>query len=534
MGDGPQDDGAGGDPTEVDPTEVGATEVDNPEQHSAATSDARSRGPRVSRRTFLRAAVMGGVAVGAASLGYWGAEARNPNPLLSTFTPQPSTTAGTRGFRSRPDLSAPLISMTAPGVHAAAGQVFLTPHSGPGPIIADNTGAPIWIHPVANKQTFNVRVGSYRGSPVLTWWEGAVVTGTGKGEYVLLDSAYREVARVQAGNGLQGDLHEFITTADGTGLFTAYAPRDLALSTAGTNQLLDSILQEVDITSGEVVFEWHASEHVSPEESYAVASAGQQFDFFHINSIDVDSDGNLLISARHTWALYKIDRQTGEVIWRLGGKKSDFAMGTGARFAWQHDARRQADGSITVFDDGSNGSKPPTESQSRGIVLDVNESTRVATLRREYKHAGILALSQGSTEPLPNGNVLVGWGDQPYFTEFAPDGTVVLDASLPAGSASYRTLRYQWQGTPAEAPAVVTEPAEGAATRVFVSWNGATDVATWVVLGGDSAQTLTPLGSRPRVGFETAILIGGQPRFVAVRALDAAGKIIVESGAVSV
>jgi hypothetical protein len=272
------------------------------------------------------------------------------------------------------------------------------------------------------------------------------------------------------------------------------------------------------------------SDHVSPSESYLAPSPGQPFDFFHINSIDVEPDGNLLISARHTWTVYKVNRQTGEVIWRLGGKRSDFAMAAGTQFSWQHDARRQADGSITLFDDGSNGSKPPTEDHSRGLALAVDEANHSASVLRDYSHSGtILAMSQGSMQTLPNGNVLIGWGDQPYFTEYTAEGEIVLEGRLPTASFSYRALRFDWHGRPTDRPVLVVEPAEVSGLTVYASWNGATDVAAWVVVGGSSPADLVALGSQPRSGFETAIGISERPRFVAVRAVDSSGNVLEES-----
>ena len=117
--------------------------------------------------------------------------------------------------------------------------------------------------------------------------------------------------------------------------------------------MLDGIVQEVDIETGEVLFEWHSLDHVGLEESYYQSVAGPQdwaFDYFHINSIDPNPDGYLTISARRTSAVYKVDRKTGEVVWRLGGKNSDFEMGPGTRTDWQHDARRHPDDNITIFD----------------------------------------------------------------------------------------------------------------------------------------------------------------------------------------
>jgi len=501
------------------------------------TPSAPAAGPRLSRRSFLRGAVAGGVAIGVASLGYWGttygnragSSAPQASPSTRPPSPQPSLPAGSRAFRTRPDLSTPLVSMTAPGLNSAPGLICLTPASGPGPIVVDSSGSPIWINPTSVR-AFNLRVGTYKGSPVLSWWQGIINKGTGQGEYVLVDETYKEVARVHAGNGLQGDLHEFITTPEGTALFTAYTQSPPGTPPPGVTQLLDSVAQEVDIATGRVLFEWRASEHIGLEESYATASAGTPFDFFHINSIDVEPDGNLLISARHTWTVYKVNRKTGEIMWRLGGKHSDFEMGAGTQFAWQHDARRQPDGSITLFDDGSNGSKPPTETHSRGLVLHADELTHMATMLRDYGHGGtILALSQGSMQTLPNGNVFVGWGDQPFFTEFSADGAIVQDGRLPAVSASYRALRYTWRGKPTDRPVVAVDHDDMGGLTVYASWNGATDVAVWVVLGGDSAANLVPLGSQPRSGFETPIFIGEQPHLVAVQAVDGSGEILGQS-----
>jgi hypothetical protein len=327
---------------------------------------------------------------------------------------------------------------------------------------------------------------------------------------------------------LNGDLHEFITTADGTALFSAYVQAPPSPVPSGTTQLFDSVVQEVDIATGRVLLDWRASDHVAIGESYV--SSGAPLDFFHVNSIDVGSDGNLLVSARHTWCVYKLDRTTGAVIWRLGGKRSDFTMEPGATFAWQHDARWQPDGSMTLFDDGANSSNPPTEDHSRGLVLDVNESARSARVIREYRHSpSVLARSQGSLQVQPNGDVLVGWGDQPYFTEFNHDGDAIFDARLPDGATSYRTLRYVWDGLPREAPAFATEPVEGGSTAVYVSWNGATRVDQWVVLAGDTPDAMSPIGSRPRSGFETRIVVPGRPAMMAVRALNATGRTLRDS-----
>jgi Arylsulfotransferase (ASST) len=516
-----------------------------------ATGQAAPGPPKhgLSRRDFLRTAALVGVGVGVGGLAYVAASQSSSSSTTAGVsavpepTPGPSGVVDTVAFRSRPDLWSPIISVGQAAADVAGGVILLTPHGGSGPLIVDNSGSPIWIRPVAGRRTFNLRMASYRGAPVLTWWEGDVVRGTGQGEYVIVDTGYREVARVQAQNGLHGDLHEFILTPQGTALFTVFADHPVPPAFAGLlptpppspspapnlPRLFESIVQEVDVETGRLLFEWHSADHVGLDETYAVPPNNQSFDFFHANSIDLEPDGNLLISARHTCALYKVDRRSGEIIWRLGGKRSDFAMGPGAGFAWQHDARRQLDGTITVFDDGSSGGPPPNESQSRGIRLAVDETAMTATLVAAYTRPSVLAKSQGSMQPLANGNVFVGWGDQPSFTEFRADGSVVMDAHLPVGATSYRALRFDWSGTGDGAPSVAGNPVAYGLTVVYASWNGATDVAEWLVLGGDAAESLTPLAARRRTGFETAITVSGQPAFVSVRALASTGRPLGDS-----
>ncbi|HEV3228770.1 MAG TPA: arylsulfotransferase family protein [Solirubrobacteraceae bacterium] len=438
-------------------------------------------------------------------------------------------------FRSRPDLKPPKVAVTQRGNGVSPGLVFLSPYSGPnqgGAMIVDNQGELVWFHPHHQKQTTNFRIQDYRGKPVLTWWEGIITsTGHGKGDYVLLDDSYREVARVKAGRGLQGDLHEFLLTPQQTALATMYrsVPADLsAAGGSGQDHLLDSMFQEIDVQTGRVLLEWHSVDHVAVEESYAQFKSGPfPFDYFHINSIDVDLDGNLLVSARNTHAVYKINRQTGAIMWRLGGKRSDFSMGPGATFAWQHDARRHPDGTITIFDDGA---LPAVEKESRGLVLTLDEQQMVATLAREYQHpTALLSGSQGNLQVLPTQNVLVGWGAEPYVSEFDQAGRLLFDAQLPSSEQSYRAFRFPWSARPTEAPAMAVDRRGGDRVTVYASWNGATEVTRWVVLGGRTPSALKPLRSRARAGFETAIGLRTRHPYLAVRAIDSTGEALGES-----
>jgi Arylsulfotransferase (ASST) len=298
--------------------------------------------------------------------------------------------------------------------------------------------------------------------------------------------------------------------------------------------VIEAVIQEIDIASGRLLFEWHSLPSINPSESYLPApSAGSGYDYLHANSVDLDVDGNLLLSARHTWGLYKIDRGTGALIWRLNGRESDFTLGDGAAVAWQHDARWQP-GGVSIFDDGASDQPPNFESQSRGIVLSLDTAAMTARLARAFVHPeGLLATSQGSLQLLSTGGAFIGWGKIPRFSEFDADGELVFDASFVAGQQSYRAYRYPWKGQPADRPAVsAVHTTDG--TAVYASWNGATEVAVWDVLAGSQAEALVSLGKVARSGFESAIEIEAAAGFVAVRALNATGQEIGRSETVAI
>src|SRR5262249_18267035 len=164
---------------------------------------------------------------------------------------------------------------------------------------------------------FGVQI--HKGQPVLTWWEGAVNGGNGAGEYVIADASYTEIQRVKPLNGYAGDLHEFLLTGNGTALFLCGNQVDPPPGNDAAVPLFEDVIQEVDLDTGALVFEWHGADHVQPEESYVnpPTAGGQAYDYMHANSIEVDRDGNLLVSARNTCTIYKIDRTTGNVVWRL-------------------------------------------------------------------------------------------------------------------------------------------------------------------------------------------------------------------------
>jgi hypothetical protein len=375
----------------------------------------------------------------------------------------------------------------------------------------------------------------YEGKPVLTWWQDPLIAGgESKAGEVIMDSSYRRLAVVRAGNGYQPDLHEFQITPQGTGLITVYDGIDCDLSSVGGARdaaVADTLFQQIDLKTGLVMYEWHSLDHVALSESYASpahASRTTPFDFFHVNSVDVRSDGDLLVDARNTWAAYDVDPHSGRVRWRLGGKRSSFAMGPGTRTAWQHDAREQPDQTITFFD---NGATPAVHRQSRAIDVRLDAQRKTATLVREDVHPGsaLVAGSQGNVQSLAGGGWMVGWGESPYLSEFSAGGQLLFDAHMPAAYESYRAYRLAWSATPSQPPAVAVAAAgKGKGATVYASWNGATAVASWRVLSGSSASALAPAAQSPRDGFETAIAVPGAARgsYVQVQALDASGAVI--------
>jgi Arylsulfotransferase (ASST) len=395
-----------------------------------------------------------------------------------------------------------------------------------GVLIADDRGRPVWFkrrRPM--RKMFDMAVQRYRDRPVITYWEGRFARGWGYGTYAVLDESYREIARIRALGGNRADIHDMVLTEEGTALVLSYN-----LVRRG-GPVLDNVIQEIDVASGRLLFEWHSVGNVALRESYDRRERGAPFDYFHLNSVEVGPDGDLLLSARNACALYELDRSTGAVNWRLGGKRSDFRLGEGVRFCRQHDARWTGEGEISLFDNRI--AQPSQSGQSRAIRLEVDERARRVRLLRGYKHPrDLAAANKGGARMQANGNLLVAWGAVPVVTEYTRRGQIVFDARFTgANDGSYRAQRADWTGRPRTRPAVAAQR-RGDRVAVWASWNGATEVARWEVLGGASAGALEPVGGADRRGFETAISVPAGPRYVAVRALDARGTVLGSSRAV--
>jgi EmrB/QacA subfamily drug resistance transporter len=441
------------------------------------------------------------------------------------------TTRGAYSFVTAPSLHPPKLRQNGAIATSelAPGYIFTTnfynlnypPLVGQsGPLILDSRLQPVWFRPVPEKLVAsNLSLQNYEGKPALAWWQG-VVTATGateSGEDVVVNQHYQTVAKLRGKDGWKLTLHAIVIS--GVDAWVT-ANKNIAknLSSYGgayNGALIDSAVQEYNLKTGQLLRTWDALDHIPLGDSRAtVPTNGFPWDAYHVNAVDLTGNGSVLVSMRNTWAAYMVNIDTGKIEWTLGGKHSSFKFGRGAEFQWQHDVALVVGGNtgptITVFDDhccqltGGGTSVPPT-GPSRGLVLQLNQSTHVATLAAQYgNREGFKSEYMGDTQPLANSNTFVGWGSAPYFTEYSAAGKLLLEAEFPGSDLSYRTMVEQWVGLPLTAPAVAARES-GGKTTVYASWNGATQAVSWRLLAGVSASHLDTVATVPRSGFETAI-----------------------------
>jgi hypothetical protein len=461
-----------------------------------------------------------------------------PQGLASTR----ASAALTHSFVTQPNFHAPIISMRGHNPDHAAGNIYLD---------AQNTGqnAPYilngatdlrWYHPTAahasghGPAAFDVRIQNYRGNPYLTYWLGHlnIPPGDGTGVGVMLNQHYVRQHTVTAGAGYQHnglDLHEFHIEPDGTAFATVYAPVRANLSSVGgpsNGIVFDCIAQQINIADNHVVWEWDALKHVPVNASYLHYNGGG-YDFFHMNSIQELTNGHVIISGRHTWAIYSINKKTGKIDWTLGGRHSTFFRDRGSHVYWQHDAEMHNNGLMTIFDNGWNGGFR-NESQSRAVALHLNFATKHATLVHAYTHSPpVLAASMGETQLLFNHNVFVGWGAAPNFSEYSPGGSQLYSASFRSHVDSYRGFRFaNFVGQPLGAPSIAVRNASKAGrVNVYASWNGSTQVVRWRLLAGSSSGSLHQVASKSWNAFETTIQVA-KANFFKVEALDSHGHVL--------
>jgi hypothetical protein len=342
--------------------------------------------------------------------------------------------------------------------------IFITPTGARsqyanGPEIVDQQGNVVWFHAIPDGQTAaDFRTQTYRGKQVLTWWQGTGLGGLAHGTDYIYDDHYNQIATVQAGNGLSADGHEFLITPWNTALILVYTTATADLTSIGgpPNQtVINGVVQEIDIETGKVLFEWNSADHVpyGQSEQPLPASPSTPWDWFHINAVHVDTDRKLLIDARNTWTVYKVDRHDGDIVWQLGGKASSFTLAAAPGqtlnaaneiFAWQHDPEALGHDLYTIFDNEASSTQQLP--YSRAVTFKVDEKAHVATLvASDDQPHGLSAPSQGNAQTTDGGIRFVGWGSLPYFSAFDGSGQLVYDARFPTGVNSYRAYLLPWE-----------------------------------------------------------------------------------------
>lgn len=457
------------------------------------------------------------------------------------------TKNGAMSFVSEPGLHPPEIK---PTIKPATGKlspgfIFIAPMynlSHPpmvgqsGPLILDDNLQPVWFKPEPKSRiASNLSLQRYQGKPVLAWWRGEV-TNTGQtlsGEYVVVDQSYRRVARLRGKGGWILTMHTLVIDGD-RAFVTANRnrPRDISrFGGAYNGAIIDSAVQEYELSTGKLLRTWSTLDHIPPSASYeGVPGNGFPWDAYHVNSIQLVGDDKFLVSLRGTWAAYLVDIESGEIEWTLGGKNSSFDFGEGARFEWQHDVELRGDSTVTLFDNhccqitAGDTFVPPT-APTRPLTLKLDLPAKRATLVREQPRAqNFNTRYMGNAQFMDSGNVFVGWGSQPFVSEYDRDGNLILDGRLPGPDQTYRARRERWVGKP------LTKPAGAArGNTVFASWNGATEVRSWRVRAGASAADMKPVTTAKRSGFETAIRVPRRFAVYAVEALDASGAVLDRS-----
>jgi hypothetical protein len=419
-----------------------------------------------------------------------------------------------------------------------------------GPMIVDSHLQPVWFNPVCVRRcgsqdlfAFNLIEQTYLGKPVLSWWQGALnaVGDPSTGQDVFVDQHYRTVAKLTASGGWVLSEHEFLI--DGPNVWvTVYKPLTMDLRPYGgaqKGQLLDSGVQEYNLKTGQLLYTWDALAHVPLSDSYQKPSAtgSPAWDAYHVNSIGLPDSKTFLVSMRNTWAAYLVNRSTGVAQWNLGGKRSTFKFGRKAAFQWQHDVQLLRGNKVSLFDDHCclfKGKKPVLSGPARGLVLRLDTIHHTATFVAQYLRGRRFDVAfLGGTQLLPGGNVAVGWGSQPFFSEFSRSGKLLLDAIFPPPDLTGWAWVQRWVGTPFFPPSGAVRSSRGK-TTVYASWNGATQVAAWRVLGGPNAKHLHAVARQRKTGFETAIPLSKSFGVYEAQALNGAGKVIGTSKSFSV
>ena len=467
------------------------------------------------------------------------------------------TTNGAYSFVSAPGLHPPKVTLesAAPGAqqklpgYLMMANFFDVTHppivGQSGPLIMDSALSPVWFAPVpTNLVASNLEAQTYDGQPVLTWWQGDVsATGAiNQGEDIVVNNHYQRIASLKGADGWVLTLHSMVIRGHDAWV-TANKNVRADLSGDGgvsTGVFTDSAVQEYDLRTGKLVYTWQASDHIPRRDSYTQPPPnGFPWDTYHVNSVQPYGNGTFLVSMRNTWAIYLVNARTGKILWTLGGKHSSFTIPSQASFKWQHDAELHSNSTVTLFDDhccditGADTYLPAT-GPSRGLTLKLNQAAHTAGVEHEYSHGTTFHSEyMGNTQILPNGNVIVGWGEVPFVSEYTPAGKMIFDAALPTPDMTYRTYVQPWVGKPLYPPSGAAR-ATGSKVTVYASWNGATQVSSWKVLAVGADGSTQTVATGKRTGFESSIPVSGGARRFEVQALDASGHVLGTSKAFGV
>ena len=411
------------------------------------------------------------------------------------------------------------------------------------------------------KTAHNPHVCQYKGSDHLCYFQGEQHQGFARGHGVIMDRHYRIVRTVESsGAGASSDMHEFRITPYSNGktaLMTVYQPRQYDLTTnpkfnveKGMGWIVEGVFQEVDIATGNVVFEWRSLDHVDPGDSWTMPGTTDTsgdglheispWDYFHLNSIDKNEEGDYLLSARHVSAIYKVSGKDGSILWQLGGATPSFEQENFV-FSYQHDAKWISENKThTVFSfyDNASNTFNNTNKFSHGWIISIDHTAKRATMIKEWgapePEGGLLSGSQGSIQLLPGGGAHIGWGEHSYFSEHTADGEATMYgilATRPSNVMIYRSTKWNWTAQPLTKPALWTYSKAGSKKMVFyVSWNGATEVKAWNFFTGKSATGPWKLAEKKsKKGFETVLHLDKYHEWAYAQALDANGDVLEES-----
>ena len=391
-------------------------------------------------------------------------------------------------------------------------------------IIMENDGTPYYFMKISDFIVdFNVQQDTLLSRGV----DRGGFDATGKHYFILMDNKYNEIDTFTVGNGYYTDHHDFRLLDNGHALMICrdYQQLDLtdSIPDGGSNvTVIGNHIQELDAEKN-VVFEWRSWDHLTIADAVHENLYTGVIDYAHINSVSLDFDGNILISCRNLSQCIKIDRETGEIIWRLGGVKNDFDfINDPDQNSYQHMFRAVPGipNNYTLFDNG-NYHEPR---YSRGVEYSLDTVSMTAEMVWQYRGTPDFAADWlGGTMRLPNGNTIINWGNtpNPLASEVTPDGTLVYEAYMPEINHSYRTYRHEWTGVSDE-PFLYCEVENNTVIMVFNKF-GDTHVDYYKIYGGESPDEMELMGTTPETRYDIPGLTDNTTYYFRVTAVNKDG-----------